>query len=297
MNPDETSKESDKHTPLKQIRTYQGDMADAIRTQNESVVSIQRMEEVKHRKEEVIDTVVKKERSRFLLFLLGTMILTVGATAGGWFTYQEFNRRIGPPFVEIPSNRLIPSLREVRIDASKLSRDSLIDAVRSELSLLTVPEREVMHLVLTDGEGESAPLFPIEKFFATLKTSAPGSLVRALDPLFMIGAIEEESPSVFLIIRLDSFENTFAGMLSWEKSLVGDIGPLFNTADELKGLEPGTAFEDAIIKNKDVRAIYNMQDKLLLVYSYYDTSTLIITDNAETLSSIIARLNAGKLSK
>ena len=102
--------------------------------------------------------------------------------------------------------------------------------------------------------------------------------------------------SAFLIIKLASFENAFAGMLMWEKSLSQDIGPLFATAEFLRSVPPETVFTDITDRNKDIR-ILALGGQPILLYSFLDNNTLIITDSMETLRTLIDRLTQEKLSR
>ena len=120
---------------------------------------------------------------------------------------------------------------------------------------------------------------------------ASGSLTRALEPVFMLGLLGE---SRFIIFKLSSFENAFAGMLAWEATLKEDLNGLF--------LKPVTAsstpqsFQDIIYRNKDVRALVDGGEAYLL-YSFFDSKTLIITDDLETLEQLSDRLTREKLTR
>ena len=109
----------------------------------------------------------------------------------------------------------------------------------------------------------------------------------------MFGALEK---STFLIIKLSSFENAFAGMLAWEKTLSQDIGPLFATSELLRNLPIDSVFTDIVDKNKDIR-ILMFNDQTVLLYSFFDNNKLIITDNIDTLRILVDRLIQEKLSR
>jgi len=280
-------------SPLKQIRTFQGDVAEALEKQHESLVSIQRVE---HLKKDSIQSSgktaeVSKKRIEFTYLLLGSLLLFVLSATGVWYAYNEFVRKTSTPPIATPANRFIYSEAELVLNISETSREDFIKTLSSALE--EVADGEVRHVVLEKSTLEGTELLPTSEFLNILKSRAPGNLIRALDPLFMLGAYGK---STFLILRLDSFENAFAGMLAWEKDLNRDIGPLLATAEIARNIEPGTIFTDIIDRNKDAR-ILSLYDEVTLIYSFLDNNTLIITDNLETLRVVVDRLTKEKLSR
>ncbi|PIQ66663.1 MAG: hypothetical protein COV96_00235 [Candidatus Zambryskibacteria bacterium CG11_big_fil_rev_8_21_14_0_20_42_18] len=280
-------------SPLKQIRTFQGDVAEALEKQHESLVSIQRVE---HLKKDSIQSSgktaeVSKKRIEFTYLLLGSLLLFVLSATGVWYAYNEFVRKTSTPPIATPANRFIYSEAELVLNISETSREDFIKTLSSALE--EVADGEVRHVVLEKSTLEGTELLPTSEFLNILKSRAPGNLIRAFDPLFMLGAYGK---STFLILRLDSFENAFAGMLAWEKDLNRDIGPLLATAEIARNIEPGTIFTDIIDRNKDAR-ILSLYDEVTLIYSFLDNNTLIITDNLETLRVVVDRLTKEKLSR
>ena len=277
MTPDET--------PLKQIRTFQGDVAEALQREQRSLVSIQQAERLKKGStSSATDTAsenTKRKREIFFLFL-GSLTLFVLGTVGAWYAYNEFVRRTVTPIMTAPANRFVSANTEINLTLTATSREALIntlaDAVRG------APSGELIHINFS---------LSTIKFLEMLGTRAPGSLVRAFDPLFMFGAFGE---STSLIIKLVSFENAFAGMLAWEKNLNQDIGPLFSTAELSRNVAPESTFTDVTDKNKDVRMLA-LGDQPVLLYSFFDNNMLIITDHIETLRILMDRLTREKLSR
>lgn len=276
-------------SPLKQIRTFQGDVADALSAQKESLFSIQQQELKKSSGYSVPQQEPKKGGGRSFVFLLGSLLFLALAGIGSWYTYTEFLRKTTPPVVTVPSSRLIPaeSSREINIDG--LSRDAIFAAV-TEASVGT-NTGELRHLLLKNALGANAST---SAFFTKLGTEAPGNLVRALDPAFMLGSLG--GGNRFLLIKLASFQNAFAGMLAWEKEMPADLSGLFANVEILKNIDSSSVFTDVVSRNKDVRVLsYN--EAPVLVYSFFDNQYLIITENLETLQTILDRLAQNKLTR
>ena len=292
MNPEESPQEGN----LSQIRTYQGDIAGALGEQKESLVSIQQTEVARKRASGLPMEAEPSGRKKTILLVLGALLLIVLGSFGGWYTYREFVRKTTPPATSVLESRLIQSSEETALDISlSTSRLDLIKTVREKTDA-PMAKGGVRHIVLRENSLLESALVSTQLFVKTLETGAPSSLVRALDRIFMFGTIGGDIQSNFLIIKIVSFENVFAGMLAWEEEMARDIGPLFATAEKLKNLESASIFTDITTKNKDARALL-LNGEIVILYSFFDNRTLIITDNVETLHTIIARLNAESLSR
>jgi hypothetical protein len=288
------------NAPLKQIRTFQGDVAEALARQNESLYSIQAKEHLKN------GTPASGGGSRSALPLLaGSLLLLALAAFGAYFAYGEFERKTAPPVVAVPESRLLPAESTVEIDVANLGRDALFAAIAQATA--GAKPGELRHLDLRQGTSTETA----EQFFAALDTQAPGPLVRALDPVFMLGAIglpdQSLGSSRFLIFKLSSFPNAFGGMLAWEKAMPSDVEPLFADPSLLQAVGPTSVFQDVVYKNKDLRALYtdasssvstsSPQATPVLLYSFLNNTMLIITDRPETLQTLIDRLTQESLAR
>jgi len=123
--------------------------------------------------------------------------------------------------------------------------------------------------------------------YQNAKSKAPAIVV-------LFGILEGEKPSSFVIVKIESFENTYSRMLYWESDMPSDIGPIFPSAERLANVT-SLEFQDVISKNKDVRVLYDAENKEVLLYSFLNNDILIITDNLNTLHTIIARITAESL--
>ena len=151
--------------------------------------------------------------------------------------------------------------------------------------------------------------------FSALQLPAPGVLLRNINAAQSMAGIVNAgaSQSPFFILSVTSYGDTFAGMLSWEPSLPRDLNKLFppypapvsaattTTATTTlkvaaKAATPPpapaqtAAFFDAVIANHDVRVYRDTAGRDVLLYGYWNRTTLIIARDAAAFSEIVGRL-------
>ena len=282
-------------SPLKQIRTFQGDIAEALNEQKSTVFSLQQQAHAKNVATAKLAPEPPRESSgskKIILLILGTIVL-LGLGAGGvWYTYTQYKVKTALPVVATVSNRFINVQNTDTLDATSLTRDTLIAAVRAEKNKSSAA-----------GNIEQIQFnLNTEDFVNLLQASTPGNLVRALDPLFMLGvltsspdALEGGTTHTFLLVKLDSFENAFPGMLAWEPTLSNDLLPLFATDAEVQNVSATSTFSDITIANKDARVLKDNNGHTVLLYSFYGIGYLIITDNEDSLRALIGLLDSQQL--
>jgi hypothetical protein len=313
-NPQPTTDNRPPQTPnpqLKQIRTFQGDVATALGRQNESLVSIQQNEASRRRvsglPSPAESEAAEGKRRDFAFLLLGSLFFIIVGLAGAWYGYREYLSRTAPPVLVVPENRFIAPNSEVSLDISGLNRESF--ALKFKELVRGTPRDELKHVMVRSGALETSAPITTAELLTLLENRAPGSLVRAFDKLFMTGTVGENP---FIIIKLTSFENAFAGMLAWEENLAEDLTPVFSNAERVKAIAPGSVFKDVILRNKDVRVmeigVTSPQSseatstprvfmETVLLYSFFDNNMLIITNRLDTLQTLIDRLTRERLSR
>ncbi len=284
-------------------------MADALSHQKESLVSIQQTEH-EHLRQATGFTVAsvpeKKRGSKPFVLFFGAFLLLAFAAFGCWYTYGEFVRKTAPPVVSAPTNRFFAVESSVNFNFASSTKEAFVEF--SAANATTKPGA-ITQLVLRDGEGSAAPLTTTSNLFNKLGTQAPSSLIRAFDPLFMLGSLglpdqAMDTNSRFVVIKLSSFQNAYAGMLAWEQSIVTDItSALLSTVSLTQFMTAESVFKDIVYKNKDVRALgvtiggEATTTAPVLLYSFFDNQFLIITDRYETLDTLIERLTRDKLTR
>jgi hypothetical protein len=124
-----------------------------------------------------------------------------------------------------------------------------------------------------------------EEVFTFLNTNLSKKTIRAFDASFMMGSVTAtKNNEPFLIIRSYNFDVLFAGLLSWEPTIYSDLSPFFGDAPLAN-----TSFKDAVRGNASTRILYDGTGKEVLLYSFINQDTVVITTSGEALAKIITR--------
>lgn len=288
---------------LKQIRTYQGDIAAALHKEDASLVSIQIAEKAKQdllKKNTSVPETEKEDEGgiqiKSIALFLGGLILIGAAGFAGWYSYTTYLKKTAVPIIVIPQNRFLPVASTENIDTTSLTKQALVSLIQSEKKN-ALTGGNLLHIELRKGALEDSPLLNTTEFLLLAEAKPPANLVRAFDPLFMLSVLGGTPESTVILIKIDSYENAFAGMLEWEKSLREDLLPFFTSEAGIASVPPGTAFSDITIKNKDARILVDESGKGALIYTFYNQNLLIITDNEASLRTMLQKLDTQALAR
>lgn len=134
---------------------------------------------------------------------------------------------------------------------------------------------------------------------------APDMLLRNMSHESTVGVVhagDETRP--FFILRVSSFERTFAAMLVWERDMRAALSMLYPEYPNapVAEVEMGTTtapvataplgFVDAIVRNYDVRILRDAGGRSLMLYGYRDKETLIIARDEAAFLELVSRLDA-----
>jgi hypothetical protein len=240
--------------------------------------------------------------------VLATFLIVLGA--GGLFAAYQFigSQNQGPETLGVPSLILADEKMEL---AGPDYRQELADAatqplVEGNILVTYVTAASTTPLGLADAPQPGGALIRL------LNLGAPDILLRNVDLSSTVGVVSSGGGThPFFILRVNSFERTFAGMLGWENTMLKDLEPLYPTYIDLPSPAPATTgtstasavatppppiapqgFVDDVVANRDVRALRDGLGRTLLIYGYSDKQTLIIARDEAAFTTLVARLTA-----
>jgi|SRR3989344_6034718 len=299
-------KEKEENSLMKTIRTYKSDVVEEMKKQKSSLTSMVLAEKDKQQKQGKFVPKVKPNKKIFIL-LGGTFLILVIGFVG--YSFVKPNPNTGGENQEITiqqiSTLILPNYkREIYVD--RVKRDNIINALQKEKQETSIPLGYVIQFFLTtedktksfviEDEPDYKLLITTESFFDGIESKIPNSLIRNLEQEFIIGYHSSLGNNPFLILKVKSYNNVFAGMLEWEKTMYRDLSPVFVKDDSKISLD-NNPFQDIVVSNRDVRAILNSSGKIEFAYSFPNPETLIITNNETTLQELYRRVTNARLER
>lgn len=292
---------------LKNLRTYESDIADVLAHRGTSTASMAIAENKKRGDGESLRNVVKapkldlgepKEKTHFglkLTAVIVSLLLIAGGAIGGYYLYQQ-----SPLGTETPvaatvtpkaSSALVPYDSQTVINIDALKRADIISRVKTELGKQQVPDT-IREIVMTETKDGTTYRVSALEMAAITGVPVPDIISRTLKPEWMLGIYSSSggTESPFVVVSTNLFQNAFAGMLAWEQAIPEDLKTFLTGSSDPSIPAPQGGFKDQIVKNKDVRAFVSDNGRTLMEYSFTDNSTLIFTANNSALSAIITRL-------
>lgn len=273
--------------------------------------------------------VPKRTKPPLLAISLGIILLAL-ASGGSYALYLYVGARHEVPVITLRVPSLIFTDEYKKLEGAG---KELMQALATSASdpLLSGTARVTYIGYPATGEAGTLAGAPAPGGFLiqALALPAPDLLTRNIDESSTVGIINEGGDArAFLVLRVSSYERTFAGMLTWEPLMTRDLGLLYPMYPEDEvlvpqvdlGLVAGTEattslriatttapapvaqtspavsvgrFEDAIVANRDVRILRDTRGRSLMLYGYADKETLIIARNEAAFAALLVRLSAG----
>lgn len=313
--PPEQPPTTDKNTALKAIHTFESDTAEVLKKENITKEKIAIAESKRREKEPIQEPprsfVAKTLHLTTLSAKTGSRTVPWGPIGGviiaiviGVLIYSGMKATstgvVDTPEPE-PTTSVAKPSKSIPLSPND-ARPAIIETIRKKAQETTISVNGILALPILIGSVPATA----SGLFDALETRAPASLIRAIGPSITFGIHGFRGQQPFFVIPVTSYDYAFSGMLSWEKDILDDIGPIFGVSSRDMSLATGTTtdevlsfdlqLKDVILRNKDVRALFDKEGKILFLYAFTDKQTLIITTNEDTFRALQGRTQAGKLS-
>lgn len=284
------------------IRTYEEDAARSMRKNKASVTKIaaagraQKPAPAQSQKKKDVWT-LKRVLASIAILLLATFSVVAILTGIIFPTTST-------PVDGVDKSTLLFSEEAVYLDVTNRSaryfQAAAGDIFEGELELGTFTQIVPYESVEEDKEERLS----IDNFFLLLGTRVPPPLVRSLGTDYALAVHSFNGNEGVLVTDVESFDQAFAGMLSWEESMEIDLefmtlGKSTFTGTSTESI-PGTRsgeFIDRLIQNRDTRILYDNQGNVKLLYSFPNSQTLVITTNRDTFIRTLDRLNSANFAR
>jgi len=271
------------------LHTYKSDFAENIEHRGATAATVLAAEADAPRQRTVAEPVKK---SSIVLVLLGIAVVLFGAImiyiAYG---YLKTSSEVPQIVQTAPSLIFVDERQEIHGVGSALLR-ALAAAANAPLASGNV--RLAYTSIGTTTAGTS--------LVDALQLPAPDILLRSVQPESTVGVVHAgDEQRVFFILKVDSYERSFAGMLAWEPTIAQDLSSLYpadsgivtatTTATTTVIKAPATpTFKDEVVDSHDVRVLRDSNGKSLIMYGYWNQATLIIARDESAFAELVTRL-------
>ncbi len=285
------NKTQENNKDAKVLRTYTSDMADAIRENEVSVIKIAMAEKEKRDREAEYKKAKGTNFSKILL-LIGGVVLIVVAIFGASYIIQKKKVVPIPPASKIET--FLPYDSESDINVTKAtSINNLFDIIKKGQQ---IKSGTIEAFFLEKKINDVSLTFTSKDFLSLIQTTMPGALIRSLTDKYLIGKYSNPSATsmnnksaMFLIFETTDYNQTYASMLEWEKTMLEDLFVLFNIPKPSDSFI-GKPWNDIVVSNKDARVLYGENREGILYYAFVNKNNFVITSSQEALKEIIGRI-------
>lgn len=273
------------------IETYAGDFLDMVKKTNASSATVLAAEQDKEKRSPVPQAPQERSRGNLIYVVAGIVLLVAGA-AGAYVAYSRYLSALAPVTALLGVSAPIFVDEREQISGSG---SAIFKAV--EASIARPPALGAVRLFY----GATATT----SIIATLLAKAPDIVLRNANGSGSMAGIVNAggSASPFFILSVSSYGNTFSGMLWWEKSMPRDLSalwgayPALTSATSSASSSPATTttaratgFRDEVIGNHDARVYRDEAGRSVLLYGYWDKTTLILARDPSAFIEILQRL-------
>ena len=267
---------------LPAIRTMRSDAALYAEASKTSFISAAAAE--LKRRSELLSSARRPEHHGLRILILAGVLIIIALGIGIYFYYLRPSSEEKPQvFLPPPSLVAVDDERIVKI--KNPSNLALAAEIQKELSV-QLRDRNFRRIILVKDADEEENVFGAEEFIQISLPAMPVRLKNIVSEA-TIGALKiGDTVHPFLIFKVSSFPEAFAGTLAWEKDLLKSFQALFKSP--ARSGPANSLFHDQIIKNQDARAL-GENGQTLLIWTIFNRKLLIITQSKEALAEIIAR--------
>jgi hypothetical protein len=276
---------------LKPLRTYQGDASNAIGKTKASIITIAVAEQNRKAKiEPEPERESNPEIKNKIFIFVGTFLFVLGIIVVGVIYFISIQNKT----VQVSQNGTILNYdKEINVSIANTTHVAFLQSILDQEKNLNLPANSVLYLNTTSGVGSADS----QTVLQILAPKIPLSLLRNLSQDYMIGIYSFDKNQPFIILTVDDYGQGFSGMLKWEDTMVSDLGQIFGITPLAGSDSTGYIFTDESLNNKDLRIVQNSSRQTILLYSFIDKNTILITSNENTFSGLLNKYLIGKMVK
>ena len=295
--------------PRKMVRTYEDDVANTITREKSSILTMA-MAEGTRRGDNSISNLPASQTGKNVLLVILSIVFVVAGVGGGYYLYRQ-SSRANSLILKQPTkiSGLINADIQKTLKLPSLEKDKLIGFLSDNFKNSEVGEGKVTEFILNQEIGSTTKRVTGSQFVNSIKFEITDTLKRSITDKWMIGMYSSGGQTElgpqnlpFIILETDFFQNAFSGMLKWENTMPDEFADIFNYREKVASMneEIPTIFyasrgirgiyKDRVIMNRDIREFVSTNGELLLLYTFIDKNTILITTSEAVIPEILNRI-------
>ncbi len=215
---------------VKRLRTYESDVAEVMSQKQASIATMAMAERRAKTGTESISNAPEEKSSsnvgKKILITLISIILLGGGAMGAYYLYTQ------SPLAPIQTDTtptatyksIINSDTQSSITTNGLGSTKIIDLINKEMDKPQNPN-SIREIVFVEKGDTAVTRTPLNDMLKVMGINIPDILDRSLSQTWMFGVYTGNAgeKSVFVVTTTEFFQNTFAGMLQWERIMADDL--------------------------------------------------------------------------
>jgi hypothetical protein len=271
---------------IHQLRTFRMDAEEAVKYHHVSASDIAIAEQ---KKRESTPIEYSNENRLGLTFIITTVVMLLALVGTGTYFYLRTQRDNPTKSATGAIRSIIPY--EKIISITEVSEENLLARIANKAKDESSTVGSIAFIAIPDTATTTRQV-PIALALAGSKI--PEKLLRSLTNEYMFGVHTFDGKAPFIILKTSFFQNAFPGMLEWEKEMRNGLLPLIQVGRP--GIEAVTTnsdiFVDRVMSNKDVRELRGTNGNPIILYTFTDKNTILITTNEKSLRELVNKLLA-----
>src|SRR5258708_7105302 len=227
------------------------------------------------------------------LFLAFSIIL-VFASLAFWHYFGPLQKHLSSVDIVPQFEPLIFTDENQFVEVSGFGHDQIVQSVINTASASNTKKGGIEGIYLTTNKRIVG--------FKELLSLIGGSITsQDADPIsdnFLIGALNNDTKDVFILLKVRSFADVFPILRLWEKKMFFDLhgffGPVINADTNYLFTKD---FEDGIIGNKNARVLYDKDGNIAMAYIFANDNSVIITSSSNAAREVMNRLSSSQVGK
>jgi hypothetical protein len=269
------------------VRTYADDIKTALSRDSMSLSRIA-LEEQKRRDKLAASQAVSPTNPKNVALVIFSAVLVAGAAGAIWYFTTQVNKDPVETVIVDANIGIVPFDNKIELQFVNATRASISDDI-AKVSTQALTKSTIASVYYKDEVGDDVTT---SVFLARLGGRAPEQLVRALDNRFTLGIYSDTINTPFIVLKTDSYQTAYAGMLSWEPRLAIDMDSIIYRRAYIAGTPdaPAGQYVDRIVANRDMRAYVDQTNRVLFYYGFITNDLIIIAPNEATIIAIVDRI-------